>query len=122
MIECVQSVMSDLRNYSDAILNNIDNRVLEIKLIITSISTIYDQAADEVNALSETINSCADTACAEELDDALTQLDSNVTYTLTAEEIKLQELWLEISNTNISDAYSANLDQLEEKFVECLNL
>lgn len=114
--------MNDFSNYTDAILNNIDNLALEAKTVFTDIATIYDQAASEINALTETINSCQDTTCAEEVDEALIQLDSNGTYSLTSEEIKLQDLWYEISNTNISDAYNASLDQLQERAVECVNL
>lgn len=114
--------MNDFSNYTDAILDNIDDVVLEVKVILTSIATIYDQAVSEVNELSETINSCKDTDCAEELDEALSQFDSNVTYSLTSEEIKLQQIWYEISNTNISDAYTANLDQLMDRAAECVNL
>lgn len=114
--------MNDFSNYTDAILDNIDDVVLEVKVMLTSIATIYDEAVSEVNELSDTINSCKDTDCAEELDKALSQLDSNVTYILTSKEIKLQELWYEISNTNISDAYTANLDQLLDRAAECVNL
>lgn len=112
--------MNELSEYNEAILDNIDSLMREMQLMLNNFITIWDPLASDLDALSESINTCNNSTCAEELEETLNLWESNVTATYNATNVN--ELENKILNFDLDNEYNAKIEQLKKKAIDCLSL
>lgn len=116
--------MNELSEYHEFIIDNIDNLLQEMKVACNDYITIYDTASIELDALSESVNTCNDSTCAEELNVTLTIWKSNLSSTSFAQSMIITKLDNEVNNMlNISSFVdNVKIEKLKEKAADCLSL
>lgn len=114
--------MNEFNEYNEAILNNIDTYLQEFKMSLNEIFLTFDTAAIDLDALSESINACNDSVCAEELNEALDLWESNLESSVEAIVKSPNDLQNKITDYSLDNAYSEKIDQLKEKAADCLSL
>lgn len=116
-MKCIDSVIRELFEFEDQLMNNLDDLLTTVKSYITQIYEVYDNASEKLMEIDSDIKKCNETACSTELAETLTHLSNEVTVNYYTINQKIAEV---VNVKLYKEVYATELQIAKAKINECV--